>query len=37
MNSDVQRYHIRQDGLITIASNGNWVRYKDIKHLIKED
>ena len=37
MNSDhVQRYHIRQDGLISKYSNGNWVRYEDIKELLND-
>ena len=36
MNSDhVQRYHIRQDGFKTIEPNGEWVKYEDVKHLIK--
>ena len=38
MNNDhVQRYHIRRDGLISNYSNGNWVRYEDIKHLLPKD
>lgn len=32
MNSDhVQRYHIRQDGLITNVPSGEWVKYEDVE------
>ena len=38
MNSDhVQRHHIRPDDLITNVPSGEWVKYEDVIHLIKED
>ena len=36
MNSDhVQRYHIRQDGVITKTPDGKWVRFEEVELLLK--
>ena len=38
MNSDhVQRYHVRQDGVITETPNGKWIMAEAVEKLFKED